>query len=55
MKAKYIGLGEYPNIHIMKKYREQCSEEMKKNKEDIFIYFSTSKGMKKRKLFNIEK
>lgn len=52
MKVKYIGLGEYPNVNIIKKYREQCSDLCKGMQDDLYIYFKTSKGIKKRKLFD---
>lgn len=49
MKAKYIGFGEYPTLKQLTIFRKQCPDELKK---DAYIYFKTSKGIKKRKLFD---
>lgn len=48
-KIKYIGLGEYPTVQQLNLYRSACADELKK---DMYIYFNTSKGLKRRKLFD---
>jgi hypothetical protein len=50
-KIKYIGLGEYPSIELIKKCREQVTGNTADEKNELYIYFGTSKGIKKRKLF----
>jgi hypothetical protein len=50
-KIKYIGLGEYPSIELIKKYRKQAENIPDKEKKEMYMYFKTSKGIKKRKLF----
>lgn len=49
MKVKYIGFGEYPTLKQLNLFRKQCPEEFKKS---AYIYFKTSRGIQKRKLFN---
>ena len=54
-KVKWIGLGEYPSIEIIKKCREQAVNITDKEKKEMYIYIRTSKGIVKRKLFKYEK
>ena len=49
-KIKYVGIGEYPTVKQMKLYRSAVSNY--NEKENLYIYFNTSKGIKKRKLFD---
>ena len=49
-KPKYIGLGEYPSVFQIKKFRGQLTKWFEG--KDIYIYFKTSKGIKRRKLFD---
>lgn len=51
-KVKIIDLGKYPSIDILNKYRSQCDNLCKGMQDDMYIYFNTSKGMRRRKLFN---
>lgn len=51
-KVKYIGLGEYPNINQINTFRKSVSSNMSlEDKSQMFLFFKTSKGIKKRKLF----
>lgn len=47
MKTKYIGLGDFPSIHKLNRYRNACIY----RDDSLYFYFKTKKGLQKVKVF----